>query len=68
MLEQLGHGIARARIFLRQERHLPFAERKQRCLRQREEETRASEDNNRSYRRFHARSVPENRRGKKEKR
>ena len=67
MLEQPGDGLARARIFFREERHLPFAERKQRRFRQREKETRAREDKNRRYRRFHARSVPEKRRGKKEK-
>ena len=55
MLEQPGDGFARARIFFREERHLPFAERKQRRFRQREKETRAREDKNRRYRRFHAR-------------
>jgi len=36
MFEQPGDGLARARIFFREERDLPFAERKQRRFRQRE--------------------------------
>ncbi len=59
MLEQGRDGFARARIFFHELRHLPFAEGKERRLRQREKETRARENQNRRHSLPHARSVPE---------
>ncbi len=59
MFEQRRDDFARARIFFRELRHLPFAERKQRRLRQREKETRARENQNRRHSLLHAWSVLE---------
>jgi hypothetical protein len=52
---------------LRQLPHLPLAEGKQRRFRQREEETRARENQDRRHRKFHAQSVEEKSDGQKEK-
>ena len=57
MVEQGRDHFARARIFFRELRHLPFAEGKQRRFRQREKETRARENQNRRHGLLHARML-----------
>ena len=65
MFEQLRHDFARDRMVFRQLPHLPLAEGKERRFRQREEETRARENQDRRYRQLHARKVWRKKRAEK---